>query len=267
MRRGDATPPPGGVEAHGHAGVPGVVRLAFEGVGQFLVSPDTVVVDPQGRAPGSELGNLITGPALATLLHLRGHLVLHASCVGFGQGTDECAVAFMGDSAWGKSTAGAACVRAGHRLLADDTTALDPGSPEPLVIPAYPRIKLFPDSLEALGLDPGAYEPIHPGSPKRVLRAHEGFTWEPASLRRIYLLDGGGDEPAGVEPIEEAEAFVELVRHTFAVDLLEMTGTRARHFEQAAEVAARVPVRRLRVDGELANVTRIPAMVAEDLAQ
>ena len=241
------------------------MRLRFDGTGSFLIGPSTVVVEPDPGAHDRAVGNLVVGPAFATLLHLRGHLVLHASCVGFPAG----AVAFMGDSAWGKSTLAAACVRAGHRLIADDTTAFAIDGPDgiaPEAIPAYPRIKLFADALAALGLDPDALEPIHPANPKRVLHADDGFTWEPAPLRRIYLLDGADEgAPTSIEPLESSDAFVELVRHTFAVDLLEMTDTRERHFAQVSALASRVSVSRLRVGASLARVTDIPAVVRADL--
>ena len=256
--RGLARAPVGGVPGGSLMATSECIWLRWKGIGDYLVARDRVEIAVEPHVDDDMVRNLIVGPAVGALMHLRGYLVLHAACVARG----DTAVAFLGDSQWGKSTVGAACYLYGFRFVADDTTAIAPGGSR--VTPAYPRTKLWPESAEALGIDVAGLPTVHASIEKRSVRVDRGFTEKPATLARIYVLDEG-DDPR-VEPLDATEAFLELVRHSYAADLLEMTGTRASHFAQVTELVRAVPVRRLRTGAPLERVREIPALVAADLA-
>ena len=72
-----------------------------------------LVGDP---VPGIELkmlGFLAQGLGISILLHQRGYVILHASCVNLG----SAAVAFLGDSTAGKSFIAAALHSRGHAVV------------------------------------------------------------------------------------------------------------------------------------------------------
>lgn len=78
--------------------------------------------------PTADLGLtqvLATGLVISVVCLLRGHLVLHASCVQWRNS----AVAIVGRSGAGKSTTATLLCRAGARLITDDVLRVDPGSP------------------------------------------------------------------------------------------------------------------------------------------
>ena len=259
---GRAMAPAGATDVYGHAAAPGAVLLRFPEVGAFLVTPDRIVAEPVSGLHPDVLRSFVLGPAIGTLLHLRGHLVLHASAVRFGLGS----VAFLGDSEFGKSTVAAACWTAGHGLVADDVTMVElPEDGGAMVVPAFPRMKVWPESLRALGLDPDAFPKVHPELDKRDVRAVDGFQHEPVPLAGLYVLREGGADPAVTE-LDPQAAFAALLTNSYAADLLEATGTREHHFQQVAQLVGRVRVRSLVTGSPLEQVRRVPAVVAADLS-
>ena len=237
----DRTPPARAIVGKGWWATDQEVCLYYDQLGAVLVRDGReMLVDAAPGLQEQALRGLILGAALAVLLHQRGLLVLHASAVDLG-GT---AVAFLGDAGWGKSTAAAALHARGCGVIADDVVALawqNQGSPA--VLPAFPRLKLWPKVVASLGQDPDVLPRVYPGEDKRVYRATDGFPQAPVPLGCIYVLDGG--TCTEIEPLGSRDAFVQLVRHSYAVHLLQATGTASRHFRQCVQLADSVPVSRL----------------------
>jgi hypothetical protein len=171
----------------------------------------------------------------------------------------------MADRGWGKSTMAAAMCLRGHRLIADDITAVENDGPAPVVSPGYPMLKLWPEAATSLGEDPAALLPIEPGSYRRgLVRAHDGFTSEPLPLGCIYVL-ADGDAPE-IAPLRSQEALVEVIRNTYGRKLFQAV-RRSSHLRQCADVVKSVPVRRLQRPNSLSALSVVAHMVEEDLAQ
>lgn len=236
--------------------------LFFEGIAKFLIREGReIVVDPAPGVSEQWLRIGVLGPGMGALLYQRGWLTLHASSVAVGDG----AVAFIAERGWGKSTMAAAmCVR-GHRLVADDITAVhvaEAGSP--LVCPGYPQIKLWPEAATSLGEDTEMLPRLDPVSERRARRATREFVADPLPLRRIYVL-GSGDVPeiGGVQP---QEALVELIRHTYGRELFQAVQTQS-HFLKCAAVANRIPMCRLNRPYSLSMLPELTRLVEQDLTQ
>ncbi|HEU4751801.1 MAG TPA: serine kinase [Armatimonadota bacterium] len=224
------------------------VYFSWPGVADALVRDGReITVQPHPSVPPRELSLYLLGAALAMVLQQRGRLVLHASAVATPRG----AVLFTGETGWGKSTLAAAMHRAGHPLLADDVAALHVGDDRITLAPAFPALKLWPDSLAALEEPIETLPRIHGKADKRARVLDGAFPEQPLPLSRVYVLDPPGDSDAEpdrageITPLRGQDAFVELVRHTYCVWQLPAAG-QALHFRQCAELVARVPIRRLR---------------------
>ena len=235
--------------------------LYFPGIGAFLVSKGReIVVDP---APGEDerwVRNAVLGPGVGALLYQRGLLTLHASATSVGGK----AVAFMADRGFGKSTTAAAMCARGHRLIADDITAINDEEGEPLVFPGYPLLKLWPEAAASVGEEPAALLEIMPSVQKRGLRARQGFAPEALPLGCIYVLDVGSVPE--ITPLSSQEALVEIIRNTYGRQLFQAV-RRSSHFRQCADVVNRVPVRRLRRPPSLEALAEVARLVEEDLAE
>jgi hypothetical protein len=189
----------------------------------------------------------------------RGRLVLHASAVAI----DGQAVAFLGDSGWGKSTTAAALHARGHPLVADDVAVVEPGEGRPVVVPAFPRLRLWPDAAAEIGLDPAALPRVHSSIEKRAHRIADGFADEPLPLGQIYVLAEG---PAlAVEWLEPHEAMRELARHAHGSRAIRALAERS-HFLQCARVARHVPIGRLKRPPSLEVLPALVELVEEGAA-
>jgi len=219
-------------------------------------------VDPVPDLEEQSLCSLILGAPIAMLLHQRGLLVLHASAVDLGGS----AIVLVGDPRAGKSTTAAALQARGGGAIADDVVAVDLQHPRgPLVLPAFPQLKLWPQVLEALGRDPEALARVLPDADKRVFRAVDRFPQSPLPLECIYVLSRG--TRSQIDPFGFQDALIQLVRHSYAVHLLDATGTTARHFRQCATLASSVPVKRLERQQSLASLSELAELIETDGAR
>ena len=233
----------------------------WDHAGAFLVREGReVVVDPDPSAEEPILRLYLLGSVLAALMHQRGCLVLHASAVAVDGG----GVAFLGASGWGKSPLAAALHRRGHPLIADDLVALSPieSAGGPVVFPGFPRVKLWPDVLRALGEDPEALQRAHPLEEKRTHQAVDGFSLKALPIRRIYVL-AGGPMPR-IDRLGPQEALVELIRHTSRIELFPAAKAPL-HMRQCADLVNRIPICRLTVPRCLDLLPELACLVEEDL--
>ncbi len=129
------------------------------------------------------------GFALAAILHQRGFLILHASSVEISGR----AVVFLGEKTHGKSTLVAHLVAEGHRLLSDDVTALLVGSDRISVLPGMPCIKLWPDSMLSIGLNPEDYPRVYSAASKRNYFVPGRFCNEERELDTVFMLNSHQD--------------------------------------------------------------------------
>ncbi|WP_158537610.1 hypothetical protein [Bradyrhizobium sp. MOS003] len=163
-------------------------RLSIDGVASYwLRSSHEIVVDPQMAADSPDIRTFLFGTVLGLLVHCRGLMPLHASCIRIGGK----GVAISGMSGAGKSTLAAALTRRGHALVSDDICVIDTGAAGgPVVRPAFPRVKLWQDSLEAMGLGSDGLEANRFGQRKYYLRfaGAADFHTEPVSLKAVFLL-------------------------------------------------------------------------------
>jgi hypothetical protein len=95
-------------------------------------------------------------------------------------------VGIIGRSGAGKSTLAYGLMQQGWRLMADDLVAL---SPDGLVLPGIPRIKLWHDAAKAFGLDPATLPPIRQGMNKYLLMGDAVKRGSQAvPLRALYVI-------------------------------------------------------------------------------
>lgn len=188
----------------------------------------------------------LMGPVLGVLLRLRGVTCLHASAVAIG----DRAVAFVGDEGAGKSTTAAALARRGHVILSDDIVAFMERDGDLYIVPAYPYLSLWPDSVEML-YGSGKYLPSFSANvDKRMLSLGKDrlqFAEEPLRLGAIFLLGERSADPAApfFEAIAPQECLLSLVANSYATRLLNEE-MRACEFALLGRMLSVVPVRRVR---------------------
>lgn len=209
----------------------------------------------------------LVGNVMAYWLERRGTLALHASAVVVRGG----AVAFLAGTSRGKTTAACAFLSAGHALLTDDILPLGVSSQEVSALPGFPQMKLLPAQVDFLGLGTGDFKKVHPLFEKLMVpigRTYGSFHDRSVPLAAVYLLDR--DENAGAPGctlLGRSEAFIELLRHSFAAELVDAIDRGRDRFGRISTAARLVPVKRLRLPAGYEHLDRVVSCVEEDLAR
>lgn len=251
-------------EQHAFWATPMEACHLYKGAGAFLVRDGCeIIVDPVPRADERVLRLSLLGPAMALILHQRGQFVLHASAIAIAGG----ALAFLGGNGSGKSTMAAALHTKGHDLLADDVTAMHLDSGCPTVSPSFPQLKLWPDSVVALGNVPEVMPHIHPDLEKRACYVTERFAPLSVPLKRLYVLAVG--PTLEVVPLPPQEAVRELLHHWYGVRfnrwLLQVVDI-AQHFLRCVSIANTVNIMRLQRPPSLETLPDLVRLIEEDFA-
>jgi hypothetical protein len=183
----------------------------------------------------------LVGPVAGFILRRRGHIALHASAICIG----ERAVALMGPAGAGKSTTAAALALRGWPVCCEDVCALEEHGGVTTVLPGYPRICLWPDSVRLLFSNDDALPLIVAGWEKRYL-ALDGsrgkFAGRAAPLGVIYFLaPRSGDSSATcIRAFSQRQTALTMVQNTYMNWLLDRR-QRAAEFNVVASLVSTVP--------------------------
>lgn len=158
----------------------------------------------------------LVGPVMGFILRQRGVTCLHASALTF-QG---CAIALFGGAGAGKSTTAAALALRGWPVLCEDVCALHQVEDQFLVRPGYPRVCLWPDSVDFLFSSNDALPLIVKGWDKHFLEldgSRAQFATAGAPLSAVFLLAVREDSDSAprLELLSQREAVLQLVANTY----------------------------------------------------
>ena len=229
-------------------------RFWFKQVGGFVVKDGCrVIVVPEEDCDESGLRLYVEGMMMATILHQRGLSVLHASVVDI----HGSAVAFLGSVGAGKSSIAAALYSRGHRVVTDDNAAIQLATGIPMVVPAYPSVKLFPEIASSLGFRNGTLSVLHASLPKMAGMVATGFVQTPLPLRRVYFL--GREYQSEVMPMSPLQAALELVRNSVPTRWAHPGD--AQQFQQCGNIAAQIPAFALQTFTDLSSLPALAEKV------
>jgi hypothetical protein len=212
-----------------------------------------------------EIAACFLGPVFGFILGLRGTHCLHASVVS----VEGNAVAFLGPAGSGKSTTAAAFARRGFPVITEDVAAVTEQDGRYFISPAYPRIRLWPSSVEALYGSSEALPRITPTWDKRHLDLTEQgyhFQTSPRPLAAIYTLAPRRSDSVApcIEPVSGQEALMSLISNTYAAHTLDQA-FRTREFCLFHRLLRRVVLRRVVPHQDLNQISRLCDAILNDL--
>jgi hypothetical protein len=265
LRRG-LVPPLAGRWFEARALPDGRRYLRWAGLFEFVVAANGRRIVARRLAPEAKMPRAfetyLLGQVLSFALIARGLEPLHATAVVVGEG----AIGFLGDCGRGKSTLGAAFVRAGHPLLTDDLLVLRPEAGGFAAAAGPPRLKLFPTPARRV-LGRGVRgTPMNGRGSKLIFPLGARATRDAAPLRALYVLrprrTGGA---VVIRSLSPRRAFVELTRNTFNACVLD-SARLARQFDLAARLAAAIPVKMLTYPRGLERLGGVRAAIEADVS-
>lgn len=231
--------------------------LEKRGTAVWAIWPETSTFD--------DAVSYFLGPVLGLLLRLRGVTCLHASAVAI----DDSCIVFVGPEGAGKSTTAALLARDGFSVISDDVAALVENGDGFRVMPAYPHLCLWPDSVEMLYGSPEALPRFSAGWEKRRLGlGYQGSCFEERELplRAIYLLGERRPDPAPyIEAVQPRGALLSLLADTFANKILDRE-SRASEFAVLGRLVTTVAVRRVYAHQEATRFKELCRVIREDYA-
>ncbi|MGJ7457398.1 hypothetical protein ACR80S_12630 [Halomonas sp. MA07-2] len=194
----------------------------------------------------------LLGSALGALIHQRHWLPLHISAVQTPAGV----WGFAGDSGAGKSTLAAWMhYRYGWKVVSDDVGVIKPEESLPILYPGPPRLKLWKDTLERLGIDRAGLVRDLTRKEKFHLNRHRGFTRKSEPLKALVMLERGLDnEQASIKEIEGVEAFRIVMSALYLPEWGQRFNGPARLMQVGSGLAQRIRVYRYRRPWSLERV-------------
>jgi hypothetical protein len=250
---------------HGnHAGY----DLAYSDGTRFVVNAEANRVWGTFEPPQTpqDLATYFLGPVMGFLLRQRHITCLHASAVDL-QGSG---VAFCGDAGFGKSTTAAALALRGVPVLGEDIVPVKETGERFEIIPGYPRICLWPDSVEKLMGSADALPLLTPVWEKRYLAldgARARFAGGKLPLELIYLFGPRSEQTSAprIEKLRPREALLELVKNTYMNWLLDRE-QRAAEFDVLWRIVRNVTVRRIVAHTDARKIGSLCDLIETDAA-
>jgi hypothetical protein len=223
----------------------GSTLIRIHEMAEFRVAPGGSEVDchPLVDLPVESVRHLFVDQILPLMLASRGKTVLHASAVSTPRG----AVAFVGDTGFGKSTLAASFGAAGQPTLTDDCLLASEVDGVWMGHPSGGELHLCPDIVESFFGAGDHTAPVAHYTDKccvRLPRREPGSEARAEPLIAVYALTDPGDatdpDHVTIRRASRRSAFRCLINNAFRADF---SRARARHeLETLIRLAGAVPV-------------------------
>ena len=188
-----------------------------------------IIIEPYPEVDEESIRVFLLGSALGALLFQRGLLLIHGNAIEVNGGCLVC----VGDSGAGKSTLAAAFLQHGYRLLADDVV---PVTEQGMATPGFPRIKLWGDTAQQMGIKTDGLRRIMPDMDKYNVPLGERFCDTPLPVKWVYVLESVNEDFACL-PYEGMSRFEPLHDNTYRVHFLDAMELKPQHLQQVAKLA------------------------------
>jgi hypothetical protein len=245
----------------------GSVFCRWHGLFEFIISPDArrILVRCHRHANEEGLQAYLLTQALSFSIVQLGREPLHATAILTGRG----AIAFMGESGFGKSTLGALMVAAGYPLVTDDMLVLNRTGEGFTAEPGPPRLKLYRSVAEQIFGDRCRGIPMNPTTEKLIVpMAGVQVAVGPAPLRALYLIGEPGrftDSHPSIDKMSPGDAFPIILGATLNNWIVDPARLQ-RQFRFATGLVRTVPVRRLSYLRDRSQFSMLRDAILEDVS-
>lgn len=197
-----------------------VYSLRFPGLALFQITPaQSKITCYHFDIPADTIRHLLLDQVIPRLLSQQGKQILHASCVKVG----KFAVAFSGNSGWGKSTLSAFFHNQGYPLLTDDCLQLHMTKGNVMSIPNYQGIRLLPDTLPLFHKSVNSDTTPKSSPKKRFKTPSTQIQGRTIPIKNIFILKDPASIPQNTQTtitkIIGAKAPIELIKNCFPLDI------------------------------------------------
>lgn len=236
--------------------------ISIADVGTFRITGGKLIqVDPDQSCTLSCLGVYIMGSCMGAVLHQRGYMPLHGSCVTDGSR----AVLITGESGAGKSTLAAEFLSRGWKLLTDDVCAVSDPEGTATVHASYPSQKLWQDSLDHYGRPESDIHSLYFNEEREKfgVDVRRYFYSGTAPLSMIIQLIPTED-PCSISCINPFVAIEQLMQNTYRLFMIPKE-YHQRHFQRCAAIAEKIPLMLLTRQNGVRCADKLYNLITEQL--
>ncbi len=205
----------------------------------FVADGDEITVMNERDADMTMVRLYLLGTVFGAMLRQRGMLVLHGNAIRIG---DACVIC-IGDSGAGKSTLAAGFMQRGFDVIADDVVPVDVDG---CAIPGAPRIKLWQDAADHIGLSTKGLRRIATHSDKYSLHLKDFDPYLHVPVRWIYLLTPDEVDEVLIEPVRGSARFQILKNNSYRDDYVDNPAMLAEHLNQCSRLADQIYLAKIR---------------------
>ena len=244
----------------------GAFQFAYSDGIRFVVDStgNRIAIGCSGSSTLSDAATYLVGVILGFVLRLKKRLALHASVVD----VDDHAIVILGGSGCGKSTTAASFAAMGYAVLADDVCVPIEQADGFHVEPAYPGIRLWPDSAQGLFGSDTALPRVSPCWEKRLLElsgeSHR-FQSKRLPIGAMYWLSVArpGESFANVRRLRPSERMTGLLSMSYPRYLLD-GDMKADEFDTLGRLACGVAGAEIGVPTSLDAVAHVCRAILDD---
>ena len=219
----------------------GEYLLTIPNVAKFHVKNlSEVVIDAYPNADEADVRMYFLASILPVLVHQNNLLPLHSCCINVNGN----AFLIGGVSGAGKSTFALGMHRKGYDILNDDVSTIGfDGAGRPLAYIGYRQIKLLTESLESYGYALDDFEKLNTEITKFRFPLRDEIKDDFLPVKAIFLFEHDPNKlEIEVQELKGMEAFLQLTKNTFRVELLRELGKKQVHFELCTNIASKIKV-------------------------
>ena len=224
--------------------------LALPGTGRILLEHgNRATFEAVPDAELSPAAAVLAGPVQSILWHQRGLLPLRAT----GLVVDGRALVIAGGAAAGKSTLAAVLAARGHAVMSDAVCVFRPSARGVSMLPGTPRLRLWGDVLDPLGVQAAAAARIRRSREEYLVDIGGRVASGSHEVAALVVLTRIGTMPATLERLHGHRAVGALREVIQARREGEALGRRHDMFAALSRLAAAAPVWRLSVSEDPAS--------------
>jgi hypothetical protein len=228
----------------------------------YVANGQNVIVEKFEGVDESEVRLFLLGSALAALIHQRGMLPLHGSAVNIA---GKCIV-FCGISGSGKSTLASALVNKGYTLLTDDICVIShTNNNMPVVLPGFPQVKLWKDSMEKLGAKTSLARKVRPNIEKYGLKVDANFCFDALPVSTVYILSPINTDKFEILPVKGIEKFNILKTNTYRLNFVKGVQSKNLFFSKVTAFATKVNVKKVSRPNAGFKINELVELIVNDV--
>jgi len=198
--------------------------LEIDHIAKFYVkNGNEIIVEPKKGVVDKEVRLFLLGSAMGALFIQRGLLPIHGSTIKSG----DSATIFSGQSGVGKSSIAAYFSQNGFKILADDISVVNN---DLNVVPGFPKMKVWKDIIEKLGVKSDSLTTIRDSIKKYHLSIEKDFLYHELELERIIIIQSRNTPEFECEEIFGMKKFNAIKNNTYRYRFVEGLEKKQDHF-------------------------------------